>query len=117
MEFVFVIYPKSHRRKLHSFFCWKTLLNSELDLKTQCNECTFIPSAAIYIRSIKKSPTLVNRQNMVIHCDNEIGWSVLRHTPYLPDLLLTDCYHFAAVQKKMVSYIAGQNAPVSHCFL
>lgn len=113
MEFVFLIYSKCHLRKLHSLSCWKTLLNSELDLKTQRNECTFIPSAAIDIRSIKKRPTLVNRQNMVIDCDNEksyviritrekqlkLGWSLLRHTPYLPDLLLNVIFSLLSKRK------------------
>ncbi|XP_043258954.1 histone-lysine N-methyltransferase SETMAR-like [Colletes gigas] len=60
----------------------------------------------------EKRPVLVNRKDVILLHDNarphtarvtqekilELGWSVLRHPPYSPDLAPTDYHHFCSLQ-------------------
>ncbi|GFW03580.1 transposase [Trichonephila clavipes] len=60
----------------------------------------------------QKRPNLANRRGVVFHQDNptphtsvvirqklwELGWEVLMHPPYSPDLAPSDCYLFLALQ-------------------
>ncbi|XP_025163373.1 histone-lysine N-methyltransferase SETMAR-like [Harpegnathos saltator] len=84
--------------------------------------------ARLYLAIQKKRPELVNRKGVVYHADNarphtsltirqklrELGWEVLMHPPYSPDLVPSDCHLFRSVQNslngvKLVSKEACEN--------
>ena len=60
----------------------------------------------------KKRPKMVNRKGVVFHHDNarphtflmtrqiltELGWEVLMHSPYIPDLAASDYHLFRPLQ-------------------
>ena len=80
--------------------------NQTINLNVYCRQLNKLNAA------IKKRPELVNRKGVIFHLDNatphtslttqqkllRLGWEVMLHPPYSPDLAQSDSYLFRSLQ-------------------
>ena len=83
-------------------------LSEKLNLEKYCQQLDDLKTAVQ-----EKRPGMFNRKDIILHCDNarphaalgirqkiaELGWKILSHPPYSPDLALSDYHLFLSLQK------------------
>ncbi|CAH2092000.1 unnamed protein product [Euphydryas editha] len=82
-----------------------------------------------YVECLKERPELANRKGILFHHDNarphtslmtlnklkELGWEVLMHPPYSPDLAPSDYYLFRSLQNSLNGKkLADRNSAENH---
>ena len=112
---------KLHQKKimLSGWWDWKGVVffewlarNQTINLDVYCRQLNKLNAAVK-----EKRPELVNRKGVIFHSDNAtphtslatrqkllmLGWEVMLHPPYSPDLALTDSYLFRTLQNSLSS--------------
>ena len=82
--------------------------NEKLNSEKYCQQLDNLKTAVQ-----KKRPAMFNRKDIILHHDNarshaalgirqkiaEVGWEILSHPPYSPDIALSDYYLFLSPTK------------------